>query len=178
MTDLLALAAELSAERADAPLPVERWNPARCGTMDLVIRADGAWVHEGRPIVRPALVRLFSRVLRRDPDGYVLVTPAEKLEIEVEDAPFRAVDVDGTPEGLRFRTNVGDAVTASPDHPLTVRLSAARGEEVPYVLVRGGLEARLTRTAWFRLLDEAETAADGTVVVRSGGARFVLGSAS
>nr|WP_183816656.1 DUF1285 domain-containing protein [Parvularcula dongshanensis] len=144
--------------------------------MDLVIRADGTWVHEGRPIARSALVRLFSRVLRRDEGGFVLVTPAEKLEIEVEDAPFLAVDVDRTEAGYAFRTNVGDVVTAGPDHPLTVRPSEAAGTEVAYVLVRGGLEARLSRAVWFRLLEEeAQTEEDGTVFVESGGTRFVLG---
>ena len=177
MPDLLSLARELSAEGGDAPLPVERWHPKLCGTLDLTIRADGSWVHEGTPIGRPALVRLFSRVLRRDDDAYVLVTPAEKLTIEVEDAPFLAVDFDRTDQGLRFRTNVGDMVIAGSDHPLTVRESEAAGGPVPYLHVRGRLEARLARAVYYRLVDEASHDEDGTLWVESGGERFVLGRA-
>lgn len=174
MTDLSAIARELDARQADGPLPVEDWHPEHCGTMDLVIRADGEWVHEGEPITRAALVRLFSRVLRRDDDGYVLVTPGEKLAITVEDAPFLAVDYERTTDGYAFRTNVGDVVTAGPDHPIEVRRSEHAGASVPYVHVRGGLDARLARAAYYRLAEEA-TQADGELAIESGGVRFVLG---
>ena len=175
MADLSSLARELSGQTDDGPLPVEQWHPERCGRMDLVIKADGTWVHEGSPIGRASLVRLFSRVLRRDEEGYVLVTPAEKLDITVEDAPFLAVDYERTGDGLTFRTNVGDVVTAGPDHPITMRRSEHAGARVPYVLVRGGLEARLARAAYYRLMEEAEVGEDGTLSVTSGGERFVLG---
>lgn len=182
MADILSLARELSDEGGTGDLPVEQWNPERCGEMDLVIKADGSWVHEGAEITRASLVRLFSRVLRRDvtpdgEDGYVLVTPAEKLDITVEDAPFLAVDYERTAGGdLTFRTNVGDQVTAGPDHPITMRRSDHAGARVPYVLVRGGLEARLARPAYYRLMEEADVAEDGTLSVTSGGERFVLGA--
>ena len=177
MADLSSLARELSDQDPDAPLPVDRWHPEHCGAMDLVIRADGTWVHEGTPIGRASLVRLFSRVLRRDEDGHVLVTPAEKLSITVEDAPFLAVDYERTNEGYAFRTNVGDVVTAGPDHPIEVRRSDAADAPVPYVRVRGGLDARLARPAYYRLVAEAETADDGSLFIESGGERFVLGRA-
>ena len=175
MADILSLARELSEEGGDGDLPVEAWNPSHCGAMDLVIKADGTWVHEGSPIGRASLVRLFSRVLRRDEDGYVLVTPAEKLSITVEDAPFLAVDYERTADGYAFRTNVGDVVTAGRDHPVEARMSKAAGARVPYVRVRGRLDARLARPAYYRLIAEAREAPDGTLFIESGGARFDLG---
>ena len=95
--------------------PVHLWNPAHCGEIDIVIKASGVWLHEGTPIGRPALVRLFSTVLRKDPDGFHLVTPVEKLKITVEDAPFVAVGVERLEEALAFTTNVGDVVEAGAD---------------------------------------------------------------
>ncbi|KHJ54632.1 hypothetical protein LA66_08535 [Aureimonas altamirensis] len=163
------------AERADAsPAPVERWHPAHCGDIDIVIRADGSWVHEGAVIGRPELVRLFSTVLRKDEDGETyLVTPAERLRITVEDAPFLAVEMavedgDGCPV-LTFRTNMGDVVRAGAEHP--IRFGAGPDGFVPYVTVRGRLEARLTRPVAFELaglLHEDETGP----YLMSGGVRF------
>src|SRR6188768_1323819 len=103
-------------EEAKLP-PVERWNPTHCGDSRMRIARDGTWYHEGSPIGRPAMVRLFSTILRREPDGgFVLVTPAEKLDIEVEDAPFVAVELKSEGEGrdrsLAFRLNTGDPVIA------------------------------------------------------------------
>lgn len=176
----ISLAALISrAERAGkgAP-PVERWNPAYCGDIDMVIRADGSWTYMGSPIGRPALVRLFSTVLRKDEDGRTyLVTPVEKLGITVEDAHFQAVEMsrekkDGEPV-LTFRTNVGDLVEVGPDHPLRFAIGE-NGEFRPYVTVRGRLEARLTRALAFELVDFIEPMAEGggRQVVRSGGAMF------
>ena len=173
----LSLAALISrAERAGkgAP-PVEQWSPDFCGDIDMVIHADGRWSYNGSPIGRPALVRLFSTVLRKDADGRTfLVTPVEKLGITVEDAPFQAVEMsreaeNGAPR-LTFRTNVGDVVAADAEHPL--RFSVAEdGAFIPYVTVRGRLEARLTRSLTFDLADFVEEEA-GAQFVRSGGARF------
>ena len=103
--------------------PVHRWNPTHCGDSEMRIARDGTWYHQGSPIGRPAMVRLFSTILRREPDGrYVLVTPVDKLDITVEDAPFVAVEMkaegDGADARLAFRLNTGDLVTAGPDHPL------------------------------------------------------------
>ncbi|HEX8641038.1 MAG TPA: DUF1285 domain-containing protein [Allosphingosinicella sp.] len=157
--------------REQKPRPVERWNPQRCGHSAMRIARDGSWYHEGRPIARPALVRLFASILRRESDGsFVLVTPAEKLTIDVEDAPFLAVEVKSEGEGrerkLAFRLNTGDLVIAGRAHPL--RLQGER----PYVAVRGGLEALIARPVYYEL---AETAlAEGGVW--SGGVFFPAGA--
>ena len=128
--------------------PVERWNPAYCGEIDMRIAADGAWHYNGSPITRPALVRLFSTVLRRDPERYVLVTPVERVGIVVEDVPFlaveMAVDGDGDRRQIAFRTNVDDLVQVGPGHPLRFEEDETGGVK-PYVLVRGELWARVTR---------------------------------
>ncbi|MEM9809876.1 MAG: DUF1285 domain-containing protein [Pseudomonadota bacterium] len=157
----------------DAPLPVETWHPDHCGSMDLTIKADGTWWHEGTMMTRAKLVRLFSRVLRRDHDGYVLVTPAEKIAITVEDVPFLAVDYDATEDGLLFRTNVGDRVLLSQEHPMELRQSEALGQLAPYIHVRGKLHARLARSVYYRLVEEAGTdESDDALVIESAGAVF------
>lgn len=166
--------------------PVERWNPPFCGDLDMEIRADGSWFYLGTPIGRPALVRLFASVLRREPDGqYLLVTPVEKVGIRVVDAPFLAVELDAGAEGpdrvITFRTNVGDVVAAGPEHPLRFAIDPATGGVKPYVHVRGRLEARLTRAAQHELLGLAETELrDGAewLGVRSGGAFFPVAPVS
>ena len=136
--------------------PVHLWNPAHCGDIDIVIRRDGTWIHEGTPIGREALVRLFSTVLRKDPDGFHLVTPVEKLKIAVEDAPFIAVRVDRVGDALRFLTNVGDEVDAGPEHPIRVDTAPGTGEPSPYLHVRRGLEARIARPVFYELAEMAE----------------------
>ena len=163
--------------------PVHLWHPAHCGEIDIVIRKNGLWFHEGTPIGREALVRLFSTVLRKDPDGFVLVTPAEKLAITVEDAPFIAVRVDRIDDAadgptLRFTTSVGDVVEAGPDHAIRVEMDAATGEPRPYVHVRAGLEALIARPVFYELADMASErlTRDGPVMgVTSGGAWFAVG---
>ena len=138
--------------------PVHLWNPTHCGDIDIVIRRDGTWIHAGTPIWREPLVRLFSTVLRLDPDGFHLVTPAEKLRITVEDAPFLAVRVDsieGDQPVLRFLTNVGEVVEAGPDNALRVDTDPGTGEPAPYLHVRRGLEARLTRPVFYELVEMA-----------------------
>jgi len=157
--------------------PVHLWNPAHCGEIDIVIRRDGSWLHEGAVIHREALVRLFSTVLRKDPDGFHLVTPVEKLKITVEDAPFLAVAVAREGADLRFTTNVGDEVVAGPCNPLRVATAAGTGEPAPYVEVRRGLEARLIRPVFYELVEMAERRGDVLGVV-SGGAWFALGPAA
>jgi hypothetical protein len=157
--------------------PVHLWNPAHCGAIDIVIRRDGGWWHEGSPIGRPALVRLFSTVLRKDPEGYVLVTPAEKLTITVEDAPFLAIAMERTPEGIDFATNVGDLVEAGPESPIRVETDAS-GAPRPYVHVRRGLEARIVRPVFYELVEMAEPRRLGgreALAIESRGAIFPLG---
>ena len=131
--------------------PVHLWNPPDCGEIDMRIARDGTWWHEGSQITRAPMVRLFSTILRRDGDRYVLVTPVEKVGITVEDVPFIAVDftVSGTgaAQVLTFTTNLGDQVSAGPDAPLRLDGTA------PYVMVRAGLEARLDRKSFYRLAE-------------------------
>ncbi len=139
--------------------PVEKWNPAHCGDIDIRIARDGTWYHQGSPIGRKELVRLFSTILRRDPEGFVLVTPAEKMRIVVEDAPFLAVLLDVEGEGpdqrLVFTTNVGDQTIAGLGHPIRVETDPATQEPAPYVHVRKGLEARIARPVYYQLADLA-----------------------
>lgn len=159
--------------------PVHLWNPAHSGEIDIVITADGRWVHEGATINRTPLVRLFSTVLRRDPDGYWLVTPVEKMKITVEDAPFiaTALDAGADAEGrpvLRFATNVGDEVEAGPDHLIRVEIDPATDEPRPYLHVRRGLEALISRPVFYELVEMAQER-DGTLGVESGGTWFPIG---
>ena len=160
------------------PRPVERWNPAFCGEIDMRVGADGTWLYRGSPIGREALVRLFASILRREEDGrFVLVTPVEKVGIHVEDAPFLAVemfrDSAGERQVLTFRTNVGDVVAAGPQHPLRFAVEPGTGGLKPYVTVRGRLEALLTRPLAHQLADCAEEH-DGRLGVCSGGAFFAI----
>ena len=139
--------------------PVENWNPTHCGHSGMRIARDGSWYHEGRPIARPAMVRLFSTVLRREPDGsHVLVTPAEKLTIDVEFAAFVAtamtVEGEGKFRSIAFQLNSGDAVILGPDHALRFH------DGVPLVAVRRGLEASLARPVYYGLAELA--LADGS----------------
>jgi hypothetical protein len=173
-TSLSGLASSVQGPARGLP-PVHLWNPAHCGEIDIRIARDGVWRHEGAVIGRPALVRLFSTVLRKDPDGYYLVTPVEKLKIAVEDVPFVAVRVDREGEALSFLTNVGDLTEAGPENPLRVEIDAMTGEPAPYVHVRGGLEARLSRPVFYELVAMAEPRGD-RLGVTSNGAWFDLGS--
>ena len=157
--------------------PVERWNPARCGDSGMRIARDGTWYHEGAPITRPAMVRLFSTVLRREPDGrHVLVTPAEKLDIAVESTAFRAVEMHSEGEGrdrrIVFRLDSGDALILGPDHPL--RIEPTDHGPSPRVLVRHGLEAELTRPVYYELAELGLTEAADPPGVWSDGVFFAL----
>jgi hypothetical protein len=154
--------------------PVHLWHPEHCGEIDIVIKRDGLWFHEGSPIGRAPLVRLFSTVLRKDPDGFHLVTPVEKLKITVEDAPFIAVRVDRDGDVLRFTTNVGDEVEAGPDNPIRVEMDGETGEPRPYVHVRRGLEALIHRPVFYELVEMARER-DGVMQVSSNGAWFAVG---
>jgi len=165
--------------------PVETWNPTHCDTMDMVIRRDGSWWHEGRRITRERLVKLFARILRKDDDGvHYLVTPVEKQAVQVEAAPFVAVRVDSGEEGgepvLIFTTNLGDVVVAGPDHPVRVETDPETGEPEPFILIRGRLEALINRPSFYELVERAEIRdVDGrkTLFIRSRGQEFELGRA-
>jgi hypothetical protein len=170
--------AEIAQAVADKRLPpVAQWNPPHCGHSAMQIKADGTWFHEGSPIGRPAMVRLFSTILRREADGgYVLVTPVEKLDIDVDDVPFIAVEVNSEGEGrdrrLAFRTNVGDVVIAGPDHPL--RFVQFEDGPRPYLMVRAGLEARMARPVYYELAQLALDEGGDPVGLWSDGAFFPL----
>jgi hypothetical protein len=140
--------------------------------MDLVIRKDGTWIHEGTPIGRPAMVRLFSTILKREGDQFFLVTPVEKLGIQVEDAPFIATDADFAPDQITFTTNLGDEVVAGPDNAIIMRGDAT--EPRPYVHVRRGLEALIDRKTFYRLAAAADPGPDGRAGVTSQGQFFAL----
>ncbi|WP_295215928.1 DUF1285 domain-containing protein [uncultured Brevundimonas sp.] len=154
--------------------PVHLWHPEHCGDIDIVIRADGVWMHEGSPIGRKELVRLFSTVLRKDPDGYHLVTPVEKLKINVEDLPFRAVAMSREGDVLIFTTDVGDEVRASEADPIVVETDPTTGEPAPRIHVRRDLWARIARSVFYEMVEMAHEV-DGRLVVRSGRQVFSLG---
>ena len=140
--------------------PVHLWNPPFCGDLDMRIGSDGTWYYLKTPIGRPALVKLFASVLKREDDRYFLVTPVEKCGIIVDDAPFLAVEM-RVEEGahgriLHFRTNVDDWVTCDADHPLRFEPESATGGLKPYLLVRNNLWAKVTRTLFLDLVDLGE----------------------
>ncbi|MDA8869941.1 DUF1285 domain-containing protein [Rhizobiaceae bacterium] len=178
---LAALVARAAYSGEGTP-PVESWNPEHCGTIDIRIARDGTWFHEGSPIGREKLVRLFSTVLRKDADGRTyLVTPVERMEIEVEDAPFVAVEMavagQGDAQVLTFRTNVGDTVEAGPEHVISFSHDGAEGQLKPYVHVRGRLVALLARPVMYELVGLGEEIdIEGTTMfaVRSGGEIFPI----
>ena len=158
--------------------PVSQWQPEREGSIDIRIDRRGVWHHDGRQIRRHAIARVFSTILRQEAGRHYLVTPAEKLAIEVEDAPFVAVDMEtegsGRERRVIFATNMGDAVLADAAHPVSVE---GTGEEPrPYVEVRDGLRALIARSVFYRLVAQADTETGGDVVIWSAGARFVLGA--
>ena len=162
--------------------PVERWNPPFCGDLDIRIAADGSWSYMGSVIQREALVRLFASVLRKDEDGRTyLVTPVEKIGITVEDAPFIGaelyVDGDGENRKLTLRTNVGDVVDIDRDHPLRFEKDPVNDGLKPYVMVRGRLEALLSRALLYQLAELFEERQhDGLmeIGVWSGGTFFAI----
>src|SRR3569623_2551052 len=161
--------------------PVDKWNPRHCGNSDMRSARDGTWFHLGSPIGRKEMVRLFSTILRREPDGgYVLVTPVEKLDIAVEDAPFVAVEMKAEGHGrdakLAFRLNTGELVTAGAEHPL--RFEQTDDGPRPYLHVRGdvgaGLEALVARPVYYELAQIALSGDDEPTGLWSNGSFFAL----
>lgn len=178
--DTIAAAAGAAARKGEKGLPpVHLWDPPFCGDLDMRIARDGTWFYLGTPIGRPALVRLFSTILKREGDRYYLVTPVEKVGITVDDAPFLAVDFAVTGEGegqtVGFTTLTGDETTAGPDRPIRVIRDPETGEPTPYVLVRSNLEALIDRKSFYRLVELCtEETVDGVdqFGLWSGGAFF------
>ena len=163
------------------PAPVHLWDPPFCGDMDMRIAADGQWFYRGSPLGRLAMVKLFASVLKREGDEYFLVTPVEKLRIQVDDCPFVATVMENSGKDeqqiLRFTTNVGDTVTADADHPLQVDINA-QGEPHPILEIRRGLKALVNRNVFYRLVDMAQQGPDGDkqqLGVYSSGRFFSLG---
>ena len=179
MSGIDSLFEQLDAAGGENPLPpVHLWHPDRKGDAGMRIDRDGRWYYQGSEIQRPRMVKVFSTVLRRDPDGFYLVTPAEKLRIEVEEVPFVAVAMEVRGEGrdqqIAFSTNVGDLVVVDAAHP--VRVVGQDDKPRPFVEVRDGLEALISRPLYYRLVELSESFDDGATGVWSAGSFFPLGS--
>ncbi|MBO0766257.1 MAG: DUF1285 domain-containing protein [Hyphomicrobiaceae bacterium] len=176
---IVGLDALITAQAGKGPQPVEHWNPPYCGDIGLRIRADGVWLYRDSPIARPTLVKLFASVLRRDADGrHYLVTPVEKIDVAVDDAPLLAVEMEvrgnGVAQRLIFRTNVDNIVAAGPDHPLRFATEPDTGGLKPYLLVRGRLEALITRALCYDLVELAAEEKGRGLGLWSGGTFFPL----
>ena len=166
-------------EQGDGALPVENWHPKYCGDMDMVIRKDGSWWHEGTRITRAPLVKLFSRVLRKDADGETyLVTPVEQIRITVECAHFLAVRVDiegsGKDQRLFFTTNMDEVIEVGAEHPLMVETDPVSLEPTPLIRVRGWLDALIIRSVFYELVEHA-VEVDNRLGIYAGGIFFPLG---
>ena len=163
-----SLLAELEGVAAQGPAPVHLWHPESEQDIDLVIQRHGTWLYQGTPITRPRLVRLFASVLRKDGDDYYLVTPVERCRITVEDVPFQVllmeVRATGKKQLLRCTTDMAEVVPIDAEHPL--RIAVEQDEWIPYLLIRDGMEARVTRNVYYQLAEllvvEAITQADAT----------------
>jgi uncharacterized protein len=182
---LEAIAGAVQTVSRRGPPPVHLWNPAYCGDIDMRIAADGSWFYQGTPIGRPALVKLFASILKREGERYFLVTPVEKCGIVVDDAPFMAVelqiDEDAAGRRLRFRTNVDDWVACGPDHPLRFAPETETGGLKPYIHIRRDLWAKVTRAIFYDLVDLGEAREiDGTLIfgVASSGQFYAMAPAS
>jgi uncharacterized protein len=167
------------------PPPVHLWNPPFCGDIDMRIAADGTWFYLGTPIGRPALVKLFASVLKREGDAYFLVTPVEKVGIRVDDAPFMAVEMmidDGAPgRVLNLRTNVDEWIACGPDHRLRFEPEAGTGGLKPYLHVRSDLWAKVTRTLFYDLValgEERDIGGERMFGVASKGEFFTMAPAA
>jgi hypothetical protein len=157
--------------------PMEQWQPALSGDMDMVIRKDGSWWHEGVKIQRERLVRLFASILRKEGEDFFILTPVEKWRIQVEDHPFMITMIDPKPDHIDAITNTGDLLIISSQHPL--KLSELDGELLPEIDVRNGLKARFSRNAFYDLAGLAEEkpseGAASEFVIRSAGVEFKVG---
>ena len=181
MTDLskiIKFATEINEKSTDGFPPVEEWNPEYCGDIGMEIKSDGTWHYMGTPIARQKIVKLFSRILRREKDNsFVLVTPVEKVLVKVADAPFIATFVEIIGEGknlnLKFNTNVDDTIVASKDYPIRVSIDENTNEPSPYVLIRKNLEAKISRSVFYELVNIAEHHND-KFGVWSGGSFFAF----
>jgi hypothetical protein len=175
---LESLAARIGKDRLP---PIEKWNPPYCGDLDMRIASDGIWFYLGTPIGRPALVKLFASVLKREGDKHFLVTPVEKVGIRVDDAPFLAVELEvenrGPEQSLIFRTNVDDVVRSDSEHRLRFEPEKGTGGIKPYLHVRRDLWAKVTRALFFDLValgEVRELEGERMFGVRSAGEFFPI----
>jgi hypothetical protein len=187
---LEGIAGALKQAGVRGPPPVHLWNPPYCGEIDMRIAADGTWFYQKTPIGRPALVKLFASVLKREDDHYFLVTPVEKCGITVDETPFLAVELEvddadatagpGAGRVLRFRTNVDDWVTAGRDNPLRFEPEPVTGGLKPFLHVRRNLWAKVTRALFYDLVElgeERDVAGERMFGVASGPAFFIMAPA-
>jgi hypothetical protein len=176
---LETITASLPRKKRGLP-PVERWNPPFCGDIDMRIAVDGTWFYQKTPIGRHALVKLFASVLKREGDKYFLVTPVEKVGIIVEDVPFLAVEMRRNNGIISFRTNMDEWIDAGPEHPLRFEPEPETGGMKPYVHVRRGLWAKVTRALFYDVVEAGEEREIGEkrkFGVASGGEFFVMADA-
>ena len=152
-----SLIASIKATKTRDLPPVHLWNPPFCGDLDMRIARDGTWFYEGTPIGRPALVKMFSSILKKENENYFLVTPVEKVGIVVDDVPFLAIDFTSEDTGLdqvlTFTTQTDDVAVASTENPIRIERDSETGEPSPYILIRGNLEALIDRKSFYRLVD-------------------------
>lgn len=157
--------------------PVERWHPELSGDMDMVIRKDGSWWHEGTKIEREKLTRLFASILRKENDDFFILTPVEKWRIQVEDCPFVITMIEQKTDHIEAITNTGDLLVIGSEHPL--QLSELDGELIPEIEVRHGLKARFSRNAFYDLAELASEKLKGSgesdFIIQSAGAEFKIG---
>lgn len=182
MSDLNQILEQIRQREADSTAQ-KPWSPSHCGDIDIRIARDGIWYHEGRPFLRDSLVKLFASVLRREDDGeYYLLTPAEKMRIQVDDAPFVAVQLEQVTKpqpSLLFTTNLGDRIVADSAHPIRVEFDPTSGEPRPYIHFRDNLDALINRSVYMSLVELGEPflqEGQSHLGVTSQGVRFDLGS--
>ncbi|GAA0855070.1 DUF1285 domain-containing protein [Aliiglaciecola litoralis] len=176
--DLNQLQQQLAEQQGKIP-PVEKWDPAFCGEIDLVIKHDGSWFYMGTPIGRKAMVKLFASVIRKDDDRYVLVTPVEKVGIQVEDVPFVITQWERRDSLLVFSTQTDDSFVVGDEHPVEIHQDAKTQAWLPYVLVRRNLWARLHQNVYYQLVEIANPTHQGDqqqLMLSSGDYTFSLGS--
>jgi hypothetical protein len=177
MIDLAKLQQDLAADDAKLP-PIEQWNPAFCGNIDMEVKHDGSWHYMGTPIARPALVKLFANVLKRENDDYFLVTPVEKVGIKVVDSPFLVTQWQQQDDNLVFTTNLDDSFIVGPENPIKLMQDKTNAELLPYALVRRNLWARLHQNVFYQLaqLGQEQLINDEVhLTISSGGNSFSLG---
>lgn len=170
--NLSSLEQQIGLEGGNQLPPVEKWHPELSGDMDMVIRKDGSWWHEGVKIEREKLTRLFASILRKEGDEFFILTPVEKWRIQVEDHPFVITMIESKDNHIEAITNTGDLLTIDEQHPLL--LSQLDGELIPEMEVRNGLMARFSRNAFYDLAELA-TERSGGFYISSAGSEFKIG---